>query len=132
MNQTKREGSQLGDLRIRKNNNGLPKELVPRKVPILNKKQKMIRTIVKFNNLEKDWKEKTSNEARESRLWDKEVKEMTNVIEGEKEKGFKKRNNPKFLRKVYNGREEKENLSKQELRSNTAVKFISSNVNMGK
>jgi hypothetical protein len=58
MNQTKREGSQLGDLRIRKNNNELPKELVPRKVPILNKKQKMIRTIVKFNNLGKYWKKK--------------------------------------------------------------------------
>jgi hypothetical protein len=62
----------------------------------------------------------------------KEMTEMTNVIDGKKEKSFKKGNNPKFLRKAYNGREEKETLSKQELRSNTAVKFISNNANMVK
>jgi hypothetical protein len=46
MNQTIKGRSQLRDLRIRKDNDGLPKKLVQRNVPTLNRRQKTIRTIV--------------------------------------------------------------------------------------
>jgi hypothetical protein len=40
MNPTMKAESQLGDLRIRKENDGLPKKLMAPRIPTLNKKEK--------------------------------------------------------------------------------------------
>jgi hypothetical protein len=53
-------------------------------------------------------------------------------MEEKNEKGFKKGNKPQLLRKIYDGKGSKEEISKQELRSNAVVKFISNNINMRK
>jgi hypothetical protein len=55
------------------------------------------------------------------------------IVDEEVERGFKKGNKPKKLRKVYEGKpKETEELNKQELRNEAAVKFISHNINMNK
>jgi hypothetical protein len=108
-NQRIKGRSLFGDLRVRKNEDGLPKELIPRKVPTLNRRDKVIRTIVNYKNLEKEWKEKVSEEAREVRLWEKEAKK---VMDESNEKGFKKGNKPKILRKIYDGKQRKDEMNK--------------------
>jgi hypothetical protein len=53
------------------------------------------------------------------------------VIENGRDRGFKRRNKPKMPRKIYEGKpKEVEELNKQELKNNAAVRFISHNVNM--
>jgi hypothetical protein len=131
MNQRMKPKNQPGDLRVRKENDGLPKELVPRKIPALNKKEKMIRTVCKFRDLEGARQKKDKIETEKEAMKIKEEKEMI-LVEEEKEKGFKIGNNPKVLRSTYCRKNENANISKQELRSNTTVRFISHNVNMGK
>jgi hypothetical protein len=74
-------------------------------------------------------KEKISQGKKEVSIWEKEAKE---IMEGNNEKGFKKGNKLILLRKVYDGKENNEEISKQELRSDPEVKFISHNINMEK
>jgi hypothetical protein len=58
MNQMIKGKILLNDLRIRKNDDGLPKELINMKIPTLNRREKVIRTIENYKNLKKEWKEK--------------------------------------------------------------------------
>jgi hypothetical protein len=58
--------------------------------------------------------------------------EIQNIMEVDEDRGFKKGNKPKLERRIISRREEKENIDKQELKINAAVKFISHNENLGK
>jgi hypothetical protein len=57
-NQSIKGSSMIRDLRIRKQDDVLPKELIPNKVPTQNRREKVIRTIINYKNLEEEWKEK--------------------------------------------------------------------------
>jgi hypothetical protein len=48
MNQIGKGKILLGDLRIRKNEDGLPKELINRRIPTLNRKEKVISSVENY------------------------------------------------------------------------------------
>jgi hypothetical protein len=50
--------SLLGDLKIRENEDGLPKEMSRRKIPTLNRREKVISTIENYKDMQKELKEK--------------------------------------------------------------------------
>jgi hypothetical protein len=107
---------------------GLPKELINRKILTLNRRDKVIRTIVNYKNLNEEWKEKVENT---KRIIPPKL-ELKRAIERETDRGFKKGNKPKILRKIYEGNPRNEEMNKPELRSDAAVIFISHNINMSK
>jgi hypothetical protein len=77
---------------------------------------------------------KRSKETKQCRKKEKKKdnEEIQNIIEKDKDSGYKKGSKPKTERRIYSRSEEKENMDKQELRSNAAVIFISNNANLGK
>jgi uncharacterized phage-associated protein len=103
----------------------------PKKIPTLSKKDQMIRTVRKFRDLEEE-RQKKETIAEENGIVELKEKETKKIVEEEKKKGFKNGNKPKALRNVYSWIREKENIPKQELRSNEAVIFIKHNANIGK
>jgi hypothetical protein len=57
-NQVVKGKNLLGDMRIRKKDDGLPKERLNRRIPTLNREEKVIRTVENYKNLKKEWKTK--------------------------------------------------------------------------
>jgi hypothetical protein len=57
-NQVVKGKNLLGDLRIRKEDDGLPKERLSRKISTLNREEKEIRTVENYKNLRKSGRPK--------------------------------------------------------------------------
>jgi hypothetical protein len=140
LNEVARFRSQIGDLRIRKENDGLTKELRSQSIATLTKEEKSMRRVLKMEKFERTRLREEEPIRREQEniiMLEAERDKMENdeiqkIIEKDKDRGYKKGNKPKTEKKVYKRSEENKNIDKQKLRSNAAVKFISHNANLGK
>jgi hypothetical protein len=143
----------LGELRIRKNDDQMPREKVSRKIITLNEEEIKLKA-------ERSYKEKiNSRKEQEKRMEIKEKKPVIayeqrsivnnneentsaspneeeptiiDIIRNEEDKGFKKGNKPKGMKTRYQKRKGGEEVDREKLKGNAASIFLVHNMNKDK
>jgi hypothetical protein len=142
----------LGDLRIMKNDDLLPKENISRNIVTLNDAEiaisagksykEKIRTRImqeehmrvkekepKTGTTQKSFKKKSTRDERVER--DSEEITELEIVQNDRDRGFKFGNKSKGMRTRYQERKDGEGYDRMELKGNAATNFIAHNLNIG-